>query len=134
MLFAKTTHTNTNCIDFFNFFHNFLWTSLLCKVEFTLLQSIFFPPNFSLVFWKREIWREKIYSSKEWNLLCKGVFAISYFYHKFLKFPSILLIADNPSHNHTSSDKSNMHLTVISIGMVFSVCWTLWSFKGRVNE
>jgi hypothetical protein len=25
----------------------------------------FFPPNFSFVFWKREIWREKIYSSKE---------------------------------------------------------------------
>jgi hypothetical protein len=27
------------------------------------LQSKFFPPNFSSVFWKREIWREKIYSS-----------------------------------------------------------------------
>jgi hypothetical protein len=25
----------------------------------------FFPPNFSLAFWKRKIWREKIYSSKE---------------------------------------------------------------------
>jgi hypothetical protein len=23
----------------------------------------FFPPNFSLVFWKRKIWREKIYST-----------------------------------------------------------------------
>jgi hypothetical protein len=24
-----------------------------------LLQSKFFPPNFSFVFWKREFWREK---------------------------------------------------------------------------
>jgi hypothetical protein len=38
----------------------FSWgTSLLCKVKFTLLQSIFFPPNFSFVFCKRKIWREK---------------------------------------------------------------------------
>jgi hypothetical protein len=43
----------------------------------------FFPPNFSLVFWKRKIWREKIYSSKEWILLCKGVFSNIYFILRF---------------------------------------------------
>jgi hypothetical protein len=44
----------------------FVQTSFLCKV-------IFFPPNFSFVFWKREIWREKIYLAKMvfpfWNSL-----------------------------------------------------------------
>jgi hypothetical protein len=34
-----------------------------CKVKFSLLQSNFFPPNFSFVFWK--FWREKIYFAKE---------------------------------------------------------------------
>ncbi len=59
----------------FTFFKFFL--------DLTYLQSrihsfakYFFPPNFSLVFWKRKIWREKIYSSKEWILLCKWVFSI----------------------------------------------------------
>jgi hypothetical protein len=31
----------------------------------------FFPPNFSFVFCKRKIWREKIYSSKEWIYFAK---------------------------------------------------------------
>jgi hypothetical protein len=35
---------------------NLNWTSLLCKVKF---------PPISLVFWKRKIWREKIYLAKE---------------------------------------------------------------------
>jgi hypothetical protein len=34
-------------------------------MDLTPLQSKFFPPNFSFGFWKREIWREKIYSLKE---------------------------------------------------------------------
>jgi hypothetical protein len=42
-----------------------IWKKLLCKVEFTLLKSKFFPPNFPFPKYKRKIWREKI--------LCKRV-------------------------------------------------------------
>ncbi len=67
-------------LDKFSCHFRMLYTSQ--EMDLTPLQSrihsfakYFFPPNFSLVFWKRKIWREKIYSSKEWILLCKGVFS-----------------------------------------------------------
>jgi hypothetical protein len=54
-------------------------TSFLCKVKITLLQSKFFPPNFSLVFWKRKIWGEGgsgNYSSIERIYFAKEVFQL----------------------------------------------------------
>ncbi len=41
------------------------WKKLFCKVDSLFWRVNFFPPNFSLVFWKRKIWLEKI--------LCKRV-------------------------------------------------------------
>ncbi len=34
---------------------------------------IFFPPNFSFVFWKRKFWREKNYFAKEWIYFAKKI-------------------------------------------------------------
>ncbi len=50
-------------------------------VKFTLLQSIFFPLNFSFVFNKRKIWREKICSSKEWIYFAKEFLPLKYFWN-----------------------------------------------------
>jgi hypothetical protein len=53
--------------------NNITWKNLLCKVcKFTILKSKFFPAKNPFPKEKRKISREKIYSSKEWILLCKG--------------------------------------------------------------
>jgi hypothetical protein len=38
---------------------------LQSKIQSFAKYIIFFPPNFSFVFWKMEFWRDKMYSSKE---------------------------------------------------------------------
>ncbi len=43
-------------------------------IDLVPLQSQFFPPNFSFIFWKRKFWREKIYSSKECIYFANEVF------------------------------------------------------------
>ncbi len=46
---------------------------LLCKVEFTLLKSNFFPAKFPFSKIQEKNLAGKIYFAKEWILLCKGV-------------------------------------------------------------
>ncbi len=79
--FLKITGSNPDEISirlFLHFFKNvFGWMSF--KFKKVPLQSKFFLSNFSFVFWKKEIWREKIYASIKWIYTDLAKYRRSYF-------------------------------------------------------
>jgi hypothetical protein len=61
-------------ISIFSYVYHFLWTSLLCKVEFTLLQSIFSRQIFLLYFGKGKFGGKKFTLQKSEFYFAKEFF------------------------------------------------------------